>query len=120
MQFSLSFFALAAFAISGAAAFNNFAASCSSLRLSGADLVATCKFNDGSTTVAAINLNGCYTNNNGQLTFQKNPGNALQTCHTCSLSGTILQCTCQRVSGASGSEIDLNANIGNEDGVLFC
>ncbi|EJD34695.1 Cyanovirin-N [Auricularia subglabra TFB-10046 SS5] len=124
MQISLNLFALAAFAVAGAHASSNFVASCNGVHLSGTepnlDLVATClRSGGGSSETSSIALNGCYTNTNGQLKFQKN-GNAFHSCHDCTLSGTVLDCICQRTSGADTSAIDLNVNIGNSNGQLVC
>ncbi|EJD34694.1 Cyanovirin-N [Auricularia subglabra TFB-10046 SS5] len=124
MHISINLFAIASFAVSGALAFSNFAGSCSGIHLSGTepnlDLVATCNRASGGTETSSLVLNGCYTNTNGQLSFQKN-GNAFQSCHNCFIvSGTDMRCTCQLISGADTSDIDLNVNIGNDNGQLVC
>jgi cytolysin (calcineurin-like family phosphatase) len=96
-----------------------FATSCSNISLSGSSLSATCQVgSQGQATT--VDLNGCVTNNNGNLQFAT-PGNYSGSCSGCSLSGTNLTCQCNPMSGpAKSTTIDINNDVSNCGGTLKC
>ncbi|KIM66722.1 hypothetical protein SCLCIDRAFT_75972, partial [Scleroderma citrinum Foug A] len=97
-----------------------FAYTCNSSSLSGTMLTAYCQLKDGSYGWSSLDLNSCLVNTNGILYCSQN-GDYGATCSSCSLSGTVLGCTCQdsQQAGQSAS-IDLNSCVTNNNGVLTC
>lgn len=103
------------------AQFVNFGQTCSAISLVGTgaaeELEATCRNTSGGDNGAqVIPLSTCLTNNGGHLACQvkcvlrvfSSPatdirvfrsGNAMNSCSTCSLAGTVLTCSCSPVSG---------------------
>ncbi|EJD42486.1 Cyanovirin-N [Auricularia subglabra TFB-10046 SS5] len=111
---------LAALFAAGVSASSGFANSCWDIHLTGKNadtkLGATCRNIGG----GDIPLNSCLANNNGIFAC-KTGGNAMNSCKSCSLAGTFLTCTCNRINGGTDvTNINLNNCVGNNDGRLQC
>ncbi|KAH6913657.1 hypothetical protein BKA70DRAFT_728204 [Coprinopsis sp. MPI-PUGE-AT-0042] len=104
--------------IGGAAAAGGFAASCSNYFIEGNNFLrASCRNNAGGTTNSAINLNACIGIDPNQLVCRPNGNYAAQGCAGCLIrTGQFMLCSCP-----GGNKIaDLNACIGNNNGLLVC
>ncbi|HEY2515747.1 MAG TPA: CVNH domain-containing protein [Polyangiaceae bacterium] len=97
-----------------------FSASCTGIALNGSVLTATCNDTSGRGVASTMNLDSCVTNNDGVAQFEVNGGYSA-SCSGCALSGSVLGCRCDDVSGqAQATSIDLNQGVSNCNGQLTC
>ncbi|EJD35728.1 hypothetical protein AURDEDRAFT_175178 [Auricularia subglabra TFB-10046 SS5] len=112
MQITKTFLALTAALVANVAASSNFGFSCAGIHLTGSgggvSVAAVCvNESGGDDGEQVLGLDRCLTNNNGALACQAN-GGAMDSCTGCSLSGTVLTCTCfQSGGGLDISSLDL-------------
>ncbi|KAI6123753.1 Cyanovirin-N [Pisolithus thermaeus] len=81
----------------------DFAASCFNYYLENTEFFATCRTDAGSDQSTSIDLNQCVSNNNGALQCSSSNGYYSDSCSSCGLSGTSLDCQCRTDSGSTDS-----------------
>ncbi|KAH6913659.1 hypothetical protein BKA70DRAFT_1558929 [Coprinopsis sp. MPI-PUGE-AT-0042] len=104
--------------IGGTAAASGFARSCSNYYIENNNFLgASCRNAAGGTTNSAINLNACIGINPTELVCRPNGNYAANGCRACLIrTGQYMLCQCP-----GGNKVaDLNACIGNNNGLLVC
>ncbi|EFJ23561.1 hypothetical protein SELMODRAFT_415563 [Selaginella moellendorffii] len=89
--------------------------SCSQIRYIGTTLHGMCESYDEGTKKTSLDLNLCFSNDQGQLKWHP-IGQFAKSCSPGRLLETNLYTTCNKRS----LEVDVNKHVANQNGVLVC
>jgi len=100
---------------------SNFSDACTSISISGTNLIAFCLDNLGNRKYQTMNFSRCLQNYRGRLTTTRIPNVRSKIIRACNTDGEYLKCLCERTNGSYiNCSIRLDKVFSYVNGLIIC